>query len=98
RISGVSMEWHGSWSSVRGSAEKGDTWSNDGKKYDINDFVADGKKAKAAGISVLYWNSDMNGSPHDAGHLANWTSRTITVFSGDNASANKARLGYVLDI
>ncbi|MFO0960031.1 MAG: hypothetical protein U0800_21785, partial [Isosphaeraceae bacterium] len=95
RISGVSMELHGTWSSVRGSMQAGDTWSNDGKEYAIDTFVADGRSAKNSGMTVLYWGSDMNGTPKTD---TNWASRTVNVFSGAPAAAYKARLALVLGI
>ena len=95
RISGVSMEWHGDWSSVRGLAVRGDTWSNDGTPLGDNDFVTEGQAAKAAGVSALYWNGDMNGTPKTD---TNWASRTVNPFSGPAAAANKARLRLVLAI
>ena len=95
QISGVSLELHGTWSQVKSKLHSGDTWSNDGSVYSINDFVADEKKAKQAGVSVLYWNSDMNGTQKTD---TNWASRPISVFTGSPASANKARLTLVLDV
>jgi hypothetical protein len=109
RIDGVSMELHGPWSAVSGILKPGDTWSNDGTHYDltrnsdgsvysITDFVNSGKTAKNAGVSVLYWNADYNGTPKDANHVTNWASRTVIPFSGPFATANKARLTQVLGI
>lgn len=95
RVSGVSLELHGTWADVKGLLRRGDTWSNDGTPYGINAFVKDGTSAKAAGVSVLYWNGDMNGTPKTD---TNWASRAVTVFSGSTAAANKARLTLVFDI
>lgn len=95
RISGVSLELHGTWSEVKGKLRSGDAWSNDGTVYGINDFVSDESKAKKSGVTVLYWNSDMNGKQKTD---TNWASRPISVFSGASASANKARLSLVLDV
>lgn len=95
RISGLSLELHGRWSEVKGKLQSGDTWSNDGTSYGIDEFVNDEKKAKQAGVSVLYWNLDMNGTQKTD---TNWALRPIHVFSGSPASPNKARLTLVLDV
>lgn len=95
RVSGVSMELHGKWSDVKDNLQSGDTWSNDGTVYGINEFVADGKAAKKAGVSALYWNSDMNGASKTD---TNWASRTVNFVSGLPAKTNKLRLDLVLEI
>lgn len=98
RISGLSLELHGLWSEVKGKLRSGDTWSNDGYSYGIDDFVNDEKKAKQAGVSVLYWNLDMNGERGTRNTDTNWALRPIHVFSGSPAAPNKARLTLVLDV
>ena len=50
------------------------------------------------GVSVLYWNLDMNGERGTRNTDTNWALRPIHVFSGSPASPNKARLTLVLDV
>ncbi len=103
RISGVSMEFHGSWSDAKNKVLSGDTWSNDGKVYGINgakagannNFVSDGKEAKRKGVSVLYWNSDMNGNGQEGHQLGVTSAQRV---QRCECLGNKARLTLVLEI
>ena len=90
---GVPLELHGPWAEVRGRLAAGDTWSNDGSDYSVDDFIRDQREALGGGVHVLYWVQSYNGHPRTR---YNWAQRTIDPYTGSGGRTERRALRDVL--
>jgi len=107
RVDNVALELHGPWQDVRGQLRAGDTWSNDGTRYDgtpddngrvhtEQDFLAAEGQAIDRGISVLLWRDAYNGFPKGGSYGRNWARRTVTPFTDAGGRGEVRALSRVL--
>lgn len=92
-VPGVTTELHGTWSQVRGFLRPGDTWTNDGTGYNVGSFISDLRAARAAGVSVGYWDQLYNGRDRNG---ANWPQRPVDPFSGSGGGGRRQDFARVM--
>jgi|GEM_PF-3089033 len=104
RVNGASLELHGTWSQCKNNLQAGDTWSNDGTRYDgtrnedgsvysLDQFISAQRDARIRAINVMYWDASYNGAPYEA---RNWARRTVNPFTSANKNTEKQTLTKVI--